>query len=84
MTGHTALAAWAGGRRRCDSSRHAIGAPSRGGAAGAGSVLDVGAGGGTAGLAVAARTTTLTAFDSSEEALAGLLRRADSGGHAGR
>ncbi len=46
----------------------------------AGSVLDVGAGGGAASLALLARSTLLTAVDLSADALAGLERRATAAG----
>lgn len=49
-----------------------------------GSVLDVGAGGGAAGLALAGRLTHLTAVDTSGVALAELARRASAAGVAAR
>lgn len=71
-------------QRRADIALHAPRTPSGNRAAEAltepGTVLDVGAGGGAAGLAIADRCTVLTAVDPSAKALEGLRRRADLAG----
>jgi SAM-dependent methyltransferase len=69
-------------QRRADAALGVIGTPSARIAADAlatdGSVLDVGAGGGAAGLALAGRLRRLTAVDVSQAALAGLTARASA------
>lgn len=75
-------------QRRADAAVGIVATPSARHAAEAldptGSVLDVGAGGGAASLALVKRLTRLTAVDSSAEALSGLSRRATHNGIAAR